>query len=338
MAPKQKYMSPNSTRACYQIKAIPPIIDGKKHDCYTANMLFYTPNTAQCAPYPYRNEFVYRSNLVWIGTFNCHHTHKRFNGLNHFEWHHMIVFPRTSVILKMCGHDPFVGSPNIAVFYNNDTVYERGQLTEEGDCCEFFQFNRSLLLEVLATYDPAVYEREHQLFQFTNAFVDKKLFIRQRKLLQLLNQPDHTTSLQLDEMAIEILEQLIEQSFSQKEGESRKKTKTRSAHYQLAFEAQKLMATHFDQKLTLQAIAKKLYVSPYHLSRLFRQETGKPLHQYLEQLRLRNALERLGDYAHDLNRLALDIGYANHSHFTAAFRKNFGYAPSQWAKFQQHSR
>lgn len=250
----------------------------------------------------------------------------------------MIVFPRTSVILKMSGQDPFVGSPNIAIFYNQDTIYERSQLTEEGDCCEYFQFNRSLILEILKNYDAAIHEKEKKLFHFTHSFVDKSIFLQQRHLLQLINQPTPASTLQIDEIAIEVLECLVEQSFSQKGCKLKKRGDTRTAHRHLAFEVQKLMATHFDQKLTLQKIAKKLYVSPYHLSRLFRQETGRPLYQYLEQLRLRNAFERLGDYAHDLNQLALDIGYANHSHFTAAFRKHFGYAPSQWVKLKLNGR
>jgi AraC family transcriptional regulator len=45
-------------------------------------------------------------------------------------------------------------------------------------------------------------------------------------------------------------------------------------------------------------------------------------------VRLLLALERLEDGERDLSRLALDLGYSSHSHFTAAFRRSFGTPPS----------
>ena len=275
---------------------------------------------------------------MWIGTFNCHHTHSEFSGTNIFEWHHMVVFPRTSVALKMHGHDPLVGSPNVAIFYNHGTEYERDQLTDEGDCCEYFQFSPQLLLEIISLHDPTILKRDEHPFLFTHSFLDKSIFLRQRKLVEELKRPNLTPSLQIDEMAIEVLESLIEYSFTHKVGLTSAKRSTLSEHRHLAFEAQKMLAAQYNRRLNLKQIADALYVSPYHLSRVFRQQTGRPLYQFLEQLRLRNAFERLGDYSNDLTRLALETGYSNHSHFTAAFRRNFGYSPSQWVKNNQRIR
>ena len=133
-------------------------------------------------------------------------------------------------------------------------------------------------------------------------------------------------------MAIEVLESLIEYSFSQRMGSVGTKQTTISEHRQLAFEAQKMLAAQYNRRLTLQHVADALFVSPYHLSRVFRQQTGQPIYRFLEQLRLRNAFERLGDYRNDLTQLALKTGYTSHSHFTAAFRRHFGTTPSNWLK------
>ena len=54
-----------------------------------------------------------------------------------------------------------------------------------------------------------------------------------------------------------------------------------------------------------------------------------PIHRYLTQLRLRSSLERLADGANDLTALALELGFSSHSHFTDAFRREFGHAPSR---------
>ncbi|HFC13039.1 MAG TPA: AraC family transcriptional regulator [Anaerolineae bacterium] len=138
-----------------------------------------------------------------------------------------------------------------------------------------------------------------------------------------------TTQLQIDELAIELLESVIAESFKQQGIRSQAKPCTRNIHRDLAMATQKLLTTRYHEHLTLGQIAAELFVSPYHLSRVFRQQVGCTLHHYLDQLRLRIAHEQLGDYIHNINRLALDLGYATHSHFTKAFRRNFGYPPSQ---------
>ena len=72
--------------------------------------------------------------------------------------------------------------------------------------------------------------------------------------------------------------------------------------------------------------------SVFHLCRSFRRATGLTLHDYRDEVRLRLALERLEGGERDLSRLALDLGYSSHSHFTAAFRRSFGAPPSSMRK------
>ena len=49
-----------------------------------------------------------------------------------------------------------------------------------------------------------------------------------------------------------------------------------------------------------------------------------PIHRYLNRLRLRTALEYLGDSMADLSDTALSLGFSSHSHFTESFRREFG--------------
>lgn len=96
----------------------------------------------------------------------------------------------------------------------------------------------------------------------------------------------------------------------------------------LAADAQVLIAASFTGRVSLEALAKTLGVSPFGLCRAFRQATGGTLHQHLTDLRLATALERLPRYRERLTDLALDLGFSSHSHFTQAFRTYFGRAPS----------
>ena len=94
-------------------------------------------------------------------------------------------------------------------------------------------------------------------------------------------------------------------------------------------DAKALLQRRFRERLRLDDIARALYVSTCHLCRLFKEETGVPIHRYLNQLRLQQALEDLAGGEADLTDLALGLGFSSHSHFTAVFRREFGVPPSQ---------
>lgn len=81
---------------------------------------------------------------------------------------------------------------------------------------------------------------------------------------------------------------------------------------------------------TLEALARLAFTTPCHLSRLFSREVGMSIHQYLVRARLAKGLEAVAAAGADLTTVALDAGFASHSHFTASFRTLFGLTPTQW--------
>jgi len=89
------------------------------------------------------------------------------------------------------------------------------------------------------------------------------------------------------------------------------------------------LARRLGDRLPLAELAAPLGVSPYHLARVFRRQTGTSIHQYRLELRLREAFGRLLAGERDLTGLALDLGFADHAHFTNAFRRRFGLPPSR---------
>jgi len=96
--------------------------------------------------------------------------------------------------------------------------------------------------------------------------------------------------------------------------------------------AKTYLASKMSERVTLDEVARAVHVSPFHLARIFQQQTGVPVHRYLTQLRLRASMERLAEGASDLTALALELGFSSHSHFTDAFRREFGKAPSEIRK------
>lgn len=91
---------------------------------------------------------------------------------------------------------------------------------------------------------------------------------------------------------------------------------------------QALLASGRYRAASLAALAAEVGLSPFALARRFRRTVGTSVHQYRLALAVREALERLCDGERDLTALALDLGFADHAHFTRAFGRRFGLPPS----------
>lgn len=88
---------------------------------------------------------------------------------------------------------------------------------------------------------------------------------------------------------------------------------------------------HYREKLTNAFIAKKLGYHPYYLARIFREETGTTMHNYLHDFRLMAAVQILASMPSvSVESVAADCGFATAAHFTTAFKKKFGRLPSSF--------
>lgn len=102
-----------------------------------------------------------------------------------------------------------------------------------------------------------------------------------------------------------------------------------------AREARLLLQQRFRERLRIEDVARALYVSTYHLCRLFKEDTGVSIHRYLNQLRLQYALSELARGEAGLSDLALELGFSCQSHFTKAFREEFGVPPGKLRRLAQ---
>ena len=94
-------------------------------------------------------------------------------------------------------------------------------------------------------------------------------------------------------------------------------------------EIQTFVADHLDRSVTLAELGERLGCSPEYVSRIFSQEVGVPLSRWVARLRLSRATDRIMNGADGLAEVALDVGFASHSHFTATFAREFETTPSR---------
>jgi AraC-like DNA-binding protein len=101
----------------------------------------------------------------------------------------------------------------------------------------------------------------------------------------------------------------------------------RSAHRTTAA-VKSLLAADLRPRWDLDSLAAAIGCSKFYLCRSFRDVTGTTIHQYLVALRLAVATQRLAEGASDLGELAIELGFASHSHFTAWFRRCYRITPA----------
>jgi AraC-like DNA-binding protein len=71
-------------------------------------------------------------------------------------------------------------------------------------------------------------------------------------------------------------------------------------------------------------------LSPYHLIRAFKQQTGKTPYEYLVDLKIDKAKELLENYRYSVTEICFLCGFNNHSHFTTLFKRKVGVPPSEY--------
>jgi AraC-like DNA-binding protein len=102
-----------------------------------------------------------------------------------------------------------------------------------------------------------------------------------------------------------------------------------TSHRRLVVEAKAYMEVHYAEPITLDQVAAALSVSPFHLSRVFGQESDFSLFGYLANVRLTKARQLLLEQSVPVAEVAYAVGYASPNYFAKVFRKAFGFPPSQ---------
>jgi two-component system response regulator YesN len=92
----------------------------------------------------------------------------------------------------------------------------------------------------------------------------------------------------------------------------------------------KFIEEHLAEDIGLEVLADELGVSPYHLSRLFKEEKGENFINYLTSLRLEKAKKLLGDQSLIIKEISTGVGYNDQNYFTKLFKQKFGLTPTEY--------
>lgn len=95
------------------------------------------------------------------------------------------------------------------------------------------------------------------------------------------------------------------------------------------------LENHYNEPITLNDVAEKLYVSTYYLSRMFKKELNKNFVDYLNEIRINRAKELLLDVRYKTYEVADAIGISDPHYFSKLFKKYVGMTPTEYKDSQK---
>ena len=104
----------------------------------------------------------------------------------------------------------------------------------------------------------------------------------------------------------------------------------------LVRKAMDFIEQNFSSDISLNLVAEKVHLSPAYLSRIFSRKTGVSFSEYLTEVRLKQAKQRLSLSNASIDEIAVATGFSSNSYFTAVFKKHAGLTPSEYRVKQKH--
>lgn len=228
-----------------------------------------------------------------------------------------LIFPHRGVFVRHLGRDQVVAEANQVLFFNADEGYRVSHPVAGGDRSLTLVIEESQLRELVPL--DSLHRGSRIAFRPSRLRIDAGAQALVARLRHSLHRKV-AEPLEAETLALALVRRTLGPRRSHAKGATVGRQK-------LADRAKLIISGDIMRRWTLTDIAAELRVSPVYLTQVFQQAEGLPLYRYQLHLRLARALDLVTRYD-DLTALALDLGFSSHSHFSATFRKAYGYSPS----------
>lgn len=97
---------------------------------------------------------------------------------------------------------------------------------------------------------------------------------------------------------------------------------------EVIFKSLEYIENNIKEELTLEIISKEVGYSQFHFSRIFKDNMGMSLMDYVKERRLICSSKEIFNGKKIID-VSEEYGYKTHSGFSKAFKKKFGFTPTQ---------
>ena len=108
--------------------------------------------------------------------------------------------------------------------------------------------------------------------------------------------------------------------------------KLKSGNYEIIENVIKYIKENLTSDLSLNAVASYASFSPIHFHNCFKAATGKTLHEYVEEQRIKKAVGLLVSADLTLTDISYECGFSSQSYFSYAFKRKMKMTPREYVK------
>lgn len=130
-------------------------------------------------------------------------------------------------------------------------------------------------------------------------------------------------------MAKSVIYQILAHLLTLEDGIEAEKSVIASPTVKLVRSTLFYISGHYNERLSLEKLAKEKGVTKQHLSKVFKQHTGQTVHQYINEFRCHNALSLIQDGV-SYSEAAYMVGYEDYNYFSRVFKGVFGCSPRHY--------
>ena len=168
-----------------------------------------------------------------------------------------------------------------------------------------------------------VFRQLSSLFSIDNAHHLERSFTRVlEEATVALNYQSAALRLALDMLVLDVM-RTVSQPIDARSSVARHPAVLRAIH---------LLETRFREPWTLDEIAAHVGISRAHLAKLFQQDTGIPLHKFLNRARISRAEHLLRNSELSCDSIAVECGFGIIQHFSRAFKLHTGMTPMKFRR------
>ena len=279
------------------------------------------------------------SSEIALGHFSASPTDPWFTNGGPLQLYY-VALPLSTVEIQQNSSAPFVASPATTSYFKPGDRYRRRKIAPSGDQAIYFALTFKALIEMRELVGcKRTTSRRVDGGGFTGSGpLDASTSLDVRLLEFDLRQRNMSSTLELDERLQSSLRRILGETacFNQArpitlQGKRGKGVERNGARNKVE-RAKEYIAAHFERNISLDELAKAVGTGTFNLARLFRAHAGVSAHDYLTRIRLANSLDMLIDAPGELARIAFNLGFTHHSHFSSRFKQFFGMSPSQYVR------
>lgn len=100
-------------------------------------------------------------------------------------------------------------------------------------------------------------------------------------------------------------------------------------HEEKLYAAKEILNQQLSGDLTLNSLAQQIGTNEFTLKKGFKELFGTTVFGYWNQVKMSEAMMLLSEGAMNVSEISRKLGYKNPQHFSAAFKRHFGYSPSK---------